>query len=113
VRNGFHFDETLAKEIFHVGSHAIIVAAIDKFREILSGHSAEFPELHHRCDFRVPEAIGSAAKFMDGAGFTGAACRAPGLATWWARCIFPGLLTGLVGFAWISGVGLPGFRRCP
>src|SRR5713226_5404132 len=33
VRNGFHFDETLAKEGFHVGSHAILVAAIDKFRE--------------------------------------------------------------------------------
>ena len=81
MRNGFHFNETLANEIFHVGSHAIVVPAIDKFREILPGHSAEFPEFHHRYDFRVPEAIGSAAKFMDGAGFTGAACRVSGLAT--------------------------------
>ena len=81
MRNGFHFNKALTKKIFYVGSHAIVVPAIDKLREIVPGDSAEFPEFHHRYDFRVPEAIGSAAKFMDGAGFNGAACRVTGLAT--------------------------------
>ena len=111
VRNGFHFDEALTNEIFHVGSHAIVVTAIGKFREILLGHSAEFPELHHRCDFGVPEAIGSAAKFVDGTSFRSTRSRAVRLAARRLRCIVRCLLTNLIGFAWITGVGIPRPRK--
>ena len=86
VRNGFHFNEALTNEIFHVGSHAIVITAIGKFREILPGHSAEFPEFDHRCDFGVPEAIGSAAKFVDGASFSECALAADVLARGLVDC---------------------------
>src|ERR1700739_3757485 len=71
VRNGLHCDKSLASEVFHVGSHAIVAASIDKLLEILLRQSAKFSEFHHRCNFGVPQAVGSAAKFVNGASFRG------------------------------------------
>src|ERR1700722_6089311 len=111
VRNRFHFDEALTKEVLQIGSHAIVIPAIGKFREILPGDSAEFPKLHHRCDFGVPQAIGSPAQFVDGASFSGARSRAVWLEARRLRRSVRCLLTNLIGFGWIAGVGLPPLGR--
>jgi hypothetical protein len=55
------------EEVFDVQPNAIARSGVSEFGEIFEGYRAEFPEFHHRCDFRVPQAVGSPAKFIDAA----------------------------------------------
>src|SRR6266550_3762154 len=51
MRNGLHFDEALAHEIFDIRPHAPFVPAVGKLGEIFLRNSTEFAEFHHRCGF--------------------------------------------------------------
>src|SRR5260370_175690 len=88
--------------MFGRGKLAIVVAVVDEFRQVFASYNAEFSKLHQRRDFGVAQAIRSATKFVDSAGFRRAKCDAIQLVTRWVGGIARCRLANLIGFAWLT-----------